>query len=64
MVDVNKIIFMTAEIYKELIKEAEESTHLDLRLKLALCFLSITGVCINELLNIKVSRLKTLTQES
>ena len=55
---------MTAEIYKELIKEAEGPTYLHVRLRLALCLLAVTGVRINELLNIKVSQLKTLTQES
>jgi integrase len=37
---------------------------LHVRLRLALCLLAVTGVRINELLNIKVSQLKTLTQES
>ena len=55
---------MTAEIYKELIKEAEGPTYLHVRLRLALCLLAVTGVRINELLNIRVSQLKTLTQES
>ena len=55
---------MTAEIYKKLIKEAEGPTYLDVRLRLRLCLLAVTGVRINELLNIKVSPLKTLTQES
>jgi integrase len=55
---------MTAEIYKELIKEAEGPTYLHVRLRLTLCLLALTGVRINELLNIKVSQLKTLTQES
>lgn len=55
---------MTAKIYKELIKEAERPTYLHVRLRLALCLLAVTGVRINELLNIKVSQLKTLTQES
>lgn len=55
---------MTAEIYKELIKEAEGPTYLHVRLRLALCLLAVTGVRINELLNIKVFQLKTLTQES
>ena len=55
---------MTAEIYKKLIKEAEGPTYLHVRLRLALCLLAVTGVRINELLNIKVSQLKTLTQES
>ena len=55
---------MTAEIYKQLIKEAEGPTYLHVRLRLGVCLLSVTGVRINELLNIKVSQLKTLTEES
>ena len=55
---------MTGEIYKELIKEAEGPTYLHVRLRLAFCILAVTGVRINELLGIKVSQLKTLTQES
>ncbi len=47
-----------------LIKEAEGPTYLHVRLRLTLCLLAVTGVRINELLNIKVSQLKTLTQES
>ena len=54
---------MTAEIYKELIKEAEGPTYLNARLRLALCLLAVTGIRINELLNIKVSDLITLIQE-
>ena len=55
---------MTAEIYKELIKEAEVPIYLHVRLRLTLCLVTVTGVRINELLNIKISQLKTLTQES
>ena len=54
---------MTAQIYKELIKEAEGPTYLNARLRLALCLLGVTGIRINELLNIKVSDLTTLIQE-
>ena len=54
---------MTTEIYKKLIKETEGSTCLHIRLKLTLYLLAVNGVRINELLNIKVSQLKTLTQE-
>jgi len=54
---------MTLQIYKELIKEAEGPTYLNVRLRLAFCLLAITGVRINELLNIKVSDLTTLIQE-
>ena len=55
---------MTAEIYKELITEAEGPTYLNVRLRIALCLLAVTGIRINELLNIRVSQLKKLTQES
>ena len=55
---------MTAQIYKELIKEAEGPTYLNVRLRLALCLLAVTGIRINELLNIKVSDLTTLIQEN
>lgn len=54
---------MTAEIYKELIKEAEGPTYLDVRLRLALCLMAVTGIRINELLDIKVTQLETLTKE-
>ena len=55
---------ITAQIYKELIKEAEGPTYRNARLRLALCLLAVTGVRINELLNIKVSDLATLIQEN
>ena len=55
---------MTAEIYKELIKEAEGSAYLHVRLKLTLCLIAVSGIRINEFLNIKVSQLETLTQKS
>ena len=54
---------MTAEIYKELIKDAEGPTYLHVILILVLCLFAVTGIRINKLLNIKVSQLETLTQE-
>ena len=54
---------MTAQIYKELIKKAEGPTYLNVRLRLTLCLLAVTGIRINELLNIKVSDLITLIQQ-
>ena len=54
---------MTAEIYKELIKEAEGPTYLHVRLRLALCLLAVTGVRINELLPLKANQLETLLEE-
>ena len=55
---------MTAQIYEELIREAEGPTYLNARLRLALCLLAVSGIRINELLNIKVSDLTTLIQEN
>ena len=55
---------MTAEIYKELIKEAEGPTYLHVRLRLALCLLAVTGVRINELLPLKANQLETLLEEN
>ena len=47
-----------------LIKEAEGPTYLHVRLRLALYLLAVTSISIYRLLNIKVSQLRTLTQES
>ena len=52
------------KIYKKLIKEAERLTYLHLKLRFAICLLAFSGIRINELLNINVSQLKTLTQKS
>jgi integrase len=54
---------MTAEIYNELIKEAEGPSYINLRLRLTICLLAVTGLRINELLNIKVSQLETLIEK-
>jgi len=55
---------MTRESYKELIKAAEGPTYINLRTRIALCILAITGVRINELLPLKVRQLKTLFEEN
>ena len=55
---------MTREIYKELIKAAEGPTYINLRTRIALCILAVTGVRINELLPLKVRQLKTLFEEN
>ena len=55
---------MTAEIYRELIKETEGPTYINTRLRLALCLLAVTGIRINELLPLKVSQLETLFKEN
>jgi integrase len=51
---------MTREIYKELIKAAEGPTYINLRTRMALCILAVTGIRINELLPLKVRQLTTL----
>ena len=55
---------MTAEIYTELIRAAEGPTYINLRTRMALCILAVTGIRINELLPLKVSQLKTLFKEN
>jgi integrase len=55
---------MTRESYKELIKAAEGPTYINLRTRIALCILAVTGVRINELLPLKVHQLKTLFEEN
>ena len=52
--------FITHDIYKELIRAAEGPTYLNVRLRLALCLLTVTGIRINELLPLKVYQLETL----
>ena len=54
---------MTREIYNELIKAAEGPTYINLRTRIALCILAITGIRINELLPLKVEQLQILVQE-
>ena len=55
---------VTREVYAQLIRAAEGPTYINLRLRLAICLLSVTGVRINELLSLKVEQLQTLVQES
>ena len=55
---------MTAEIYKELIKETEGPTYIHIRTRIALCILAVTGIRINELLPLKVNQLRTLVEEN
>jgi site-specific recombinase XerD len=54
---------MTAEIYKKLLKAAEGPAYSDVRLRIAICLLTITGIRINELLPLKVYQLQTLVEE-
>jgi integrase len=55
---------MTAEIYTELMRAAEGPTYIQLRTRIALCILAVTGIRINELLPLKVSQLETLFKEN
>jgi site-specific recombinase XerD len=54
---------MTAEIYKKSLKTAEGPAYTDVRLRIAICLLTITGIRINELLPLKVYQLQTLIEE-
>ena len=54
---------MTAEIYKKLLQAAEVPAYTDVRLRIAICLLTITGIRINELLPLKVYQLQTLVEE-
>ena len=55
---------MTAEIYTELMRAAEGPTYTQLRTRIALCILAVTGIRINELLPLKVNQLETLFKEN
>ena len=52
---------MTAQIYKELMKKAEGPTYLHVRLRVVFCLVAVAGIRINELLNIEIFQLETLT---
>ena len=54
---------MTAEIYKKLVQAAAGPAYIDVRLRIAICLLTITGIRINELLPLKVYQLQTLVEE-
>ena len=55
---------MTGEIYRELMQATEGPTYINLRTRMALCILAVTGIRINELLPLKVSQLETLFKEN
>lgn len=54
---------MTAEIYKKSLQTAQGPAYIDVRLRIAICLLTITGIRINELLPLKVYQLQTLVEE-
>jgi integrase len=55
---------MTGEIYRELMRATEGPTYINLRTRMALCILAVTGIRINELLSLKVRQLETLFKEN
>jgi integrase len=55
---------MTGEIYRELMRATEGPTYINLRTRMALCILAVTGIRINELLPLKVNQLETLFKEN
>jgi integrase len=55
---------MTGEIYRELMRASEGPTYINLRTRMALCILAVTGIRINELLPLKVNQLETLFKEN
>ena len=55
---------MTRDIYTELIRADAGPTYLNVRLRLALCLLAVTGIQINELLPLKANQLETLIKEN
>ena len=53
---------ITPEIYKLLIEAADSPSYTSVRLRIAFCLLTVTGIRINELLSLKVYQLQTLLQ--
>ena len=53
---------MTKEIYKKLLQAAKGPAYKNVRLRVAICLLIITGIRINELLPLKVYQLETLLE--
>ena len=53
---------VTREIYNLLIQAVESPTYTSVRLRIAFCLLTVTGIRINELLPLKVGQLQTLLE--
>lgn len=53
---------ITLEIYQLLIQAAESPSYTSVRLRIAFCLLTVTGIRINELLSLKVGQLQTLLE--
>ena len=54
---------INSEIYNLLIKESEGPNYIAVRTRIAICLLTVTGICIGELLSLKVDQLETLLNE-
>jgi integrase len=55
---------VTPETYKLLIQAAESPNYTSVRLRIAFCLLTVTGIRINELLPLKVGQLQTLLKSN
>lgn len=55
---------VTPEIYRLLTKAAESPSYTSVRLRIAFCLLTVTGIRINELLPLKVGQLQTLLKSN
>jgi len=53
---------ITPEIYRLLIQASESPSYTSVRLRIAFCLLTVTGIRINELLPLKVGQLQTLLE--
>jgi site-specific recombinase XerD len=53
---------ITPEIYRLLIQAAESPSYTSVKLRIAFCLLTVTGIRINELLPLKVGQLQTLLE--
>ena len=53
---------ITPEIYRLLIQAAEGPSYTSVRLRIAFCLLTVTGIGINELLSLKIHQLQTLVE--
>jgi len=53
---------ITSEIYRLLIKKVASPSYTSVRLRIAFCLLTVTGIRINELLPLKVGQLQTLLE--
>lgn len=58
-----KCVGMTGKIYKMLMRRAEGPSYISARLRISMCLLTITGIRLNQLITLKVSRIEPLFKE-